>query len=79
MSIQKGLTRNTRAPRRMCKDTPESAKAISCNNYAKTGMGETTETSKGIHLVINVWSSFWKLPSRGSIKNYLPLQFPQNK
>ena len=32
---------NTRTPRIMCTDTPDSANAISCNNDSKKGMGET--------------------------------------
>ena len=70
---------NMRTPRRMCTDTPDSAKAISCNDYSKTGMWEMMETSKGRHLVINVWSSFWTLQIRGSITNHLSLSCPQNK
>ena len=68
-----------RTPIRMCMDTPDSAKVISCNDCLNTGMGETMETSKKRHLVINVWSSFWTLQSRVSITNHLPLSFPQNK
>ena len=69
---------NTRTPRIMWTDTSDSAKAISCNDYSKTGMGETMKTSKGRYLVINVWFSFWTLQIRGSITNHLPLPCPQN-
>ena len=52
---------------------PDSAKEISGNKYVKTGMGETMEASKVIHLVINVCTTLWTLQSKGSITNHIPL------